>query len=154
MDHIVYVDKKAEELKRLLGGEKTMIVRGATGRKLPYDRVQPDDRLFFVQNNGAGMVTACAVVSHVLNSDKLTESQSKALIKTNQSKLQLTTEQIKRWSGKRYLVLIEVKDTHLIQPFGIDRTEYGNMDDWLPVGEIESVKSRNDQSPIEILMAN
>jgi hypothetical protein len=27
-----------------------------------------------------------------------------------------------------------------IEPFGIDKGEYGNMDDWLPVGEIEKVK--------------
>ena len=30
MDHVVYVDTKARELETLLGGEKTMIVRGGT----------------------------------------------------------------------------------------------------------------------------
>lgn len=36
MDHIVYCDKKAKELPRLLSGEQTMVIRGATGRKLPH----------------------------------------------------------------------------------------------------------------------
>ena len=39
MDHVVYLDAKANELDRLLDGSKAMIIRGATGRKLPYGRV-------------------------------------------------------------------------------------------------------------------
>jgi hypothetical protein len=140
MDHVVYVDSKVRELDKLLAGEKTMIVRGAAGRKLPYGRVQPGDRLFFIQNKGDGMVRGSAYVSEVLNSEKLTGEQSAALLQANQSKLQLTPEQIERWSGKRYLVLITLKDVQAVEVFAIDRSEYGNMDDWLPVEEIEKVK--------------
>ena len=140
MDHVVYVDTKARELEKLLAGEKTMIVRGATGRKLPYGRVQSNDCLFFIRNKGVGMVRASARVSQVFNSEKLTEEQSAQLVRDNQSKLNLTPEQVKRWSGKRYLVLIEVRDVRPVAPFAIDRSQYGNMDDWLPVGEIDSVK--------------
>jgi hypothetical protein len=140
MDHIVYVDAKARELEKLLSIEKTMIIRGATGRKLPYGRVEPGDCLFFIVNNGDGIVRASATVGNVFNSEKLTEEQSAALIKNCQSKLNLTPEQIKRWSGKRYLVLVEVAQVRAIDPFAIDRSEYGNMDDWLLVNNIESVR--------------
>jgi hypothetical protein len=140
MDHVVYVDTKARELEKLLAGEKTMIVRGATGRKLPHGRVHENDRLFFIQNKGDGMVRACAVVREVFNSDRLTEEQSSSLLKTHQPRLNLTPDQIKRWSGKRYLVLIEVADVQPVQPFAIDRSKYGNMDDWLRVEKIENVK--------------
>jgi hypothetical protein len=140
MDHVVYVDAKAKELEKLLTGTKTMIVRGATGRKLPHGRVQTGDCLFFIENNGDGQVRASAVVSEVSNSDKLTEEQSVALVKASKPKLDLTPEQFRRWAGKRYLVLIEVKDIHTVKPFAIDRSQYGNMDDWLPVGEIKNVK--------------
>ena len=85
MDHVVYVDTKANELEKLLTGEKTMIVRGATGRKLPYGRVQPGDRLYFIQNNADGMVRASALVDKVVNLEKLTEEQSGNLLETNQS---------------------------------------------------------------------
>lgn len=140
MDHVVYVDTKACELEKLLAGEKTTIIRGATGRKLPYGRVQTQDCLYFIQNKGDGTVRACAQVSEVFNSEKLTEEQSGHLLETNQPKLNLTPEQLKRWAGKRYLVLIEVKDVQPIEPFAIDRSAYGNMDDWLPVGTIDNVK--------------
>ena len=140
MDHVVYVDTKARELEKLLAGEKTMIVRGATGRKLPHGRVHPGDRLFFIQNKGDGMVRARAIVTTAFHSDKLTEGQSEDVLKNNQPKLSLTPEQMQRWAGKRYLVLIEVKDVHPLEPFVIDRSAYGNMDDWLPVEDIETVK--------------
>ena len=140
MDHVVYVDAKARELEKLLAGEKTMIVRGATGRKLPYGRVRPGDRLFFIENNGDSIVRASAIVSEVFNSEKLTGTQSVDLLKKNQPKLNLTSEQIKRWSGKRYLVLVDVRDIRSMKPFAIDRHEYGNMDDWLLVKTIENVR--------------
>jgi hypothetical protein len=140
MDHVVYVDTKARELEKLLASDKTMIVRGATGRKLPYGRVMTDDCLYFIQNKGDGMVRACALVSEVFNSEKLTEEQSRSLLEAHQSKLNLAPEQVNRWAGKRFLVLIEIQDIRAVGPFEIDRSAYGNMDDWLPVGTIESVK--------------
>lgn len=140
MHHVVYVDAKSGELEKLFAGEKTMIIRGATGRKLPHGRVHPGDRLFFIQNKGDGLVRASAEVSAVFHSEKLTEEESVACVETNQKKLNLSPEQVKRWAGKRYLVLIEVKDVQPLEPFEIDRSGYGNMDDWLPVEMIDRVK--------------
>lgn len=140
MDHIVYVDRQAKELMKLLAGDQTMIVRGASGRKLPCSHIQANDRLFFVQDNGAGMVTARCVVNDVLNSDDLTQAQSTALLAANQSKLKLKPQQINHWSGKRFFVLIELKEIRLIEPFEIDQITYSNMDEWIPVGEIERAK--------------
>lgn len=140
MDHIVYTDAKANELEKLLDGTKTMIIRGATGRKLPYDRVNPSDVLYFINNNGEGKVKAKAIVKDVYNSDKMTKEESISLVENNQNKLQLTDKQFKRWSGKRYIVLIEVENIESIETFEIDKSNYGNMDDWLLVKDINNVK--------------
>jgi hypothetical protein len=140
MDHIVYLDAKANELESLLSGKKTMIIRGATGRKLPYGRVNVDDTLYFINNNAEGMVRAKATVSFVFNSEQMTNEESIYLVKDNQSKLQLTDVQFKRWAGKRYVVLIGVNKVEEINSFTIDKSNYGNMDDWLPVEKIEKVK--------------
>ena len=139
MDHIVYLDARAKELDRIISGDKTMIIRGAEGRKMPYGRVNEGDVLYFLENDGSGQVKAKAVVFSVLNSDKLDPQESANLIEANQSKLKLTPAQIKRWSGKRYLVLIEIDQPVIQEPFGIDKSDYGNMDDWLPVGDIKTV---------------
>jgi hypothetical protein len=116
-----------------------MIIRGATGRKLPHGRVNAGDMLYFINNNAEGKVRAKAKVKSAFHSEKMTEAESHALVKKNQPKLSLTEKQIKRWAGKRYIVLVEVADVQEIHPFAIDKSQYGNMDDWLPVEKIETV---------------
>ncbi|MBN1318028.1 MAG: hypothetical protein JXA42_21275 [Anaerolineales bacterium] len=53
----------------------------------------------------------------------------------------MTAQQFKRWAGKRYIVLIEVEEIEPLTPYPIDKSDYGNMDDWLPVEDIESVRA-------------
>ncbi|MGB2964881.1 MAG: hypothetical protein WBB69_12935 [Anaerolineales bacterium] len=140
MDHVVYLDKKADELSSLLSGDKKMIIRGATGRKLPYGRVNPGDILYLIVNDGSGLIRARGEVSSVINSEKMTSEQSAALVEEHQELLQLSESQFKRWAGKRYLVLIGVVKVESLDPSLIDKSEYGNMDDWLPVESIDKVK--------------
>ena len=142
MDHVVYLDTQAKELENLLSGSKTMIIRGATGRKLPHGRGDAGDMLYFINNNAEGEVRARAKVKSAFHSEKMTEDESRALVKKNQPKLSLTEKQIKRWAGKRYIVLIEVADVKEISPFAIDKSKYGNMDDCPPVEKIELVIMR------------
>lgn len=140
MKHVVYLDTQSGEMENLLVGKKTMIVRGAAGRKLPYGRVNPGDILYFLNNDGKGLVQARAKVCQVLNSEPLTPEASQKLLADHQDALQLTEKQQQRWRGKRYQVLITVDAIQELEPFQIDRSGYGNMDDWLPVGDIHSVK--------------
>lgn len=140
MDHIVYLDAKAKEMDKILSGNKKMIIRGATGRKLPYGKVNSGDALYFINNNSEGLVKVLARVKRVFNSEKMSPEESKNLIERNQEKLKLTDKQLDRWIGKRYLVLIEIEDVTEVHPFGIDKRDYGNMDDWLIVGDINKVK--------------
>jgi hypothetical protein len=139
MDHVVYLDTKANELEKLLNGSKTMIIRGATGRKLPYGRVNEGDILYFIRNNAEGVVKAKGIVESVFNSDKMSTEESVALVTKHQDKLKLSNKQFKKWAGKRYIVLIELKQIEEVKSFAIDKSNYGNMDDWLPVKNIETV---------------
>ncbi len=148
MDHVVYVDAKASELEKLLDGSKTMIIRGAAGRKLPYGRVNVGDVLYFINNNAEGQVKAKASVSQVIDNEsefggeKMDKEQSAKLVEKyrGEGQLNLTDKQFKRWAGKRYIVIIEVSDIEEIEPFDIDKSNYGNMDDWLPVEDVETVR--------------
>jgi hypothetical protein len=140
VDHVVYFDYQSQELEMLEAGSKTMIIRGAAGRKMPYGRVAAGDVLYFVLNNGGGQVRACGKVRVVFNSGEMAPEESARLVQANQLKLQLTEAQRRRWSAKRYLILIEVEDVTRVEPFAIDRSGYGNMDDWLPVGSVKLVQ--------------
>ncbi len=139
MDHIVYVDVKANELDKVLDGSKQMIIRGATGRKMPYNRVFEGDVLYLVKNDGSAQIEAKCTVKSVLNSEKMEKDESIKLVDDNKIMLSLSQAQYKKWAGKRYLVLIEILDVEKIEPQAFDKSDYSNMDDWLPVEDISKV---------------
>ena len=138
MDHIVYCDKKAKELSRLLSGEQTMVIRGAAGRKLPHGRVAIGDNVYLIENDGSGIIRAKGIVSSAFHSDKLSLEESEKVIEENMDKLKLTEDQKKRWIGKRYLCLIGLKEIHEIEPFSYVREK--NMDDWIIVESIDDIR--------------
>ena len=94
----------------------------------------------FIENDSSGMIRAKAEVASVFNQNKMDQEQSMALIEENQDQLLLSPLQIKQWAGKRYPVLIKVVNTETVDAFPIDKSDYGNVDDWLPVGVIDKVK--------------
>ena len=83
MDHVVYVNHKSGELELLVSGEKSIILRGAASRKLPYGRVDEGDVLYFIRNNGEGVIRARGVVSEVFNSKKMNKEESSELVNTH-----------------------------------------------------------------------
>ncbi len=144
MIHLVYCDKKAKELDQLLSKEKTKILRGATGRKLPYGRVFPHETLYFVENDGSLIIKAFGKVKSVYHSEPLDPKTSETLIMNQQSSLKLSKEQIKRFSGKRYLCIIEVEEVSLLDnPFMYHRQS--NMDDWITVNDLKELTTNEER---------
>lgn len=138
MEHLAYCDSKAKELDNLLNGTKIMLIRGAAGRKLPHGKVNIGEVIYLIENNGNGLIKAKGIVSSVITSEKMTPEESEKLINENMNKLKLTPLQIKRWTGKRYLCMIELSDIIEIEPFSYERAS--NMDDWIIVEDINSIK--------------
>lgn len=58
MEHIAYCDAKAKELQNLLNGSKTMLIRGASGRKLPHGRVAEGEIVYLLENDSSGIIRA------------------------------------------------------------------------------------------------
>ena len=142
VDHIVYVDakSKAKNLEELLDGTRMMIIRGTMGRKLPYGRVDEGDVLYLIRNNAEGLIKAKCSVKSVFNSEKMGKDESIKLVEDHQNKLHLTPKQLSKWSGKRYIVLIEVDNVIEVEPFKFDKSRYSTMDDWLSVGTIDTIR--------------
>ena len=140
MDHVVYLDAKASELELLLSKQKSIIIRGAAGRKMPYGRVFVGDVLYLINNNAEGLILARTDVKNVINSEKMNREESIDLVDKHATQLSLSKKQYERWAGKRYLVLIQVGEITELDPFPIDKSAYGNMDDWLAVDKIEKVR--------------
>ena len=135
MVHLVYCDDKEEVLQKILAGTKTMIVRGATGRKIPHSRVFEGETLYLMKK-GTDQVSATATVVSVQNYVKLTEDEITKTLEANQSKLNLSDKEKERWH-KRCLCLIEFSDVKMIEPLQFEHQ--GNMDDWLIIEKIDNV---------------
>ncbi len=139
MVHLVYCDntgKKGEKvLDKILAKTKTMVVRGAAGRKIPHSRVIEGERLYFMEK-GSALITATAIVKSVQNFVKLTDDEITKVLEENQSKLNLSEKQKIRWH-KKCLCLVEFEDVNQIEPLHFEHQ--GNMDDWLIIDKIEDV---------------
>ena len=139
MVHLVYCDnagKKGEKvLDKILAGTKTMVIRGAAGRKIPDSRVFEDELLYFMEK-GTAKISAKATVKKVENYVKLTEDEISKILNENQPKLNLSEKQKVRWH-KKCLCLVEFENVEEITPLDFDHQ--GNMDDWLIVEKIEDV---------------
>lgn len=139
MVHLVYCDnagKKGEKvLDKILAGTKTMIVRGAAGRKIPHSRVFKGERLYFIEK-GSAKITATAIVKEVQNFVKLSDEEITKILEDNQSKLNLSDKQKVRWH-KKCLCLVEFENVKEISPLAFEHQ--GNMDDWLILEKIEDV---------------
>lgn len=133
MVHVVYCDDKEKVLEKILDGTKTMVVRGAAGRKIPHSRVFEGETLYFMKK-GSAKISAKATVESVQNLINLSDDEiTKAL---EAPRLALTAKQKDRWH-KKCLCLVGFKDVVPIDPLEFDKQS--NMDDWLIVDKIEDV---------------
>ena len=139
MVHLVYCDNAGKsgerELAKILAGTKSMVVRGAAGRKIPHSRIFAGETLYFMEK-GTAKISATATVSSVQNYVKLTDAVSSQILEEHQSKLGLTEKQKARWH-KKCLCLVEFENVEAIEPLDFDHQ--GNMDDWLIIEKIEDV---------------
>ena len=86
MEHLVYCDNvgKAGDkvLDKILNKSKTMIVRGAAGRKIPHSRVFENEIIYFI-TKGTKDITAYATVVNVINYVKLDENEITITLRQN-----------------------------------------------------------------------
>ena len=140
MVHLVYCDnagpKGSRVLDGILTGKKTMVVRGAAGRKIPHSRVFEGEELYFMEK-GTASITARATVTCVENHVKLTEEETDRVLSKNADKLGLTPKQLDRWH-KKCLCLVSFEGVERISP-PLDFEKQSNMDDWLILDRIEDV---------------
>lgn len=140
MVHLVYCENEGKKGERVLdkicSGTKTMVVRGAAGRKIPHSRVFENEIVYFMEK-GTGEISAHAVVKSVQNYTKLTDEEITKTLQENQDKLNLTDKQKERWH-KKCLCLVEFDEVRQIKP-PLPFDHQGNMDDWLIIDKIEDV---------------
>lgn len=137
MNHLVTLDAGANEIGNLIKGTKTMIIHGADVKCNPYGTITEGDVLYLVNEGECTEVRAKGIVSSVYYSCRLSVPESYEMIIRNQDKLTLPDDLFYRWAGKRYLLLVELRNVEEIQSFTIDRSALLNPNGWSPVGNVE-----------------
>lgn len=138
-EHLVYLNKEGKELDKMLVGEKSMIIRGAAGKKSPLGgRAKVGDNTYFVETGGDMTVTHRGVISKVIESEKMTPGESIDFIKSFEDELNLSKKQYERWAGKKYLAVYEISNLEEIETFRYNREK--NMDDWIITDDISKIK--------------
>ena len=138
MDHIVFLDHEANELENLVMGNKSMIIRGAADRTIPFGKVSKGDILFLTESRGENIVTASGIVTTVINSGELSCEESYETIIRHQDRLQLPDKQFESIAGSKYLVLIGLTGIRKIEPFRFPKHKLAPENDWISVGNIET----------------
>lgn len=138
-EHLVYLDNEGKELEKLINGEKTMIIRGAAGKKSPLGgRAKENDILYFVEKGGKMEITHRGVLTKVIEKYKMTPEESTEFIKGFEQELNLSEKQKTRWYGKKCIGLYEVSHLEKIEPFYYNREK--NMDDWIITDNLEDIQ--------------
>lgn len=138
-EHLVYLNDKAKELEKLINKEKTMIIRGAAGKKVPLGgRAKVDDIVYFVETGGDMLITHRGIISKVIETEKMTKEESIAFVDKYEKELNLSKDQYKRWAGKKFLAVFEIDKLEAVEPFKYNRES--NMDDWIITESIEDIK--------------
>lgn len=135
MVHVVICDNKFDVLNKILKGQKTMIIRGADGRKLPHSRVFFADELYFTEK-GSKVIVAKALVSNVQNYTKLTTAEAKKILADNEHQLCLDELQKEKFK-KKCLCLVEFTSLESIEP--IEFTPTRKTEDWLMAEELKDI---------------
>ncbi|KKR05502.1 MAG: hypothetical protein UT34_C0002G0009 [candidate division WS6 bacterium GW2011_GWF2_39_15] len=142
MQHIAIMRKSWGLTQKILSREKIIETRWYKNKARPWNFLKAGETIFF--KDSGKPVTLKATISKVEQFEDLNEKQRQTLIKRFSAKDLGTTgisqeieEHIK---GKRYAIIIHLKDPKAIRPFQIDKTGYGTQASWLSVKDIKKIK--------------
>jgi hypothetical protein len=114
MKHLVFLDRRAGELEKILSGIKTMLIKNLAPAQPFAQPVNPGDCLYFLRDDDDCDLRVTATVVRVL---PVTSDPGEGLaqtLKEMQPRLQLTEEQYNHWSARKQVLLVEFEAAHKI----------------------------------------
>ncbi len=142
MDHLAVMKKDWDFIGKILNGQKTIESRWYMTRRVPWEKIKKNDIVFF--KNSGELVTAKAIVSKVIQFEKLTSRKVKEILNEYWRKLGIPKNEqpnfYKRFKDKKYCVLIFFKNPQKVKPFKIDKKGFGAMASWICIRNIKEIK--------------
>src|SRR5512137_1280245 len=100
MNHLVFLDRRAGELEKILSGVKTMLVKEFDPAQTTVYPINSGDSLYFLRDKDDCALRVKATVVRVLSFANRLDEELSHTLKSMQSRLQLTEDQYNYWSAK------------------------------------------------------
>jgi ASC-1-like (ASCH) protein len=142
MDHVAIMNKKQGLIDRILSGKKTIETRWYKNKSIPWDKICVGDRIFF-KDSGAS-VRAMAEVKKVRQYENLNIKMSQKIVDEygDEGLIDIQNKNAEDWaSGKRYAILIWLKNVKAVKAFSINKKGFGSASAWISINNIDIIKA-------------
>lgn len=130
MNHVAIMNPKLGSIEKILLGQKIIESRWSKYKIAPYDKIKSGDTVYFKYSGKP--VTARAIVSKVLQFEKLDELKFKYIVETFGRLICLHNTHYDPWyKSKNYITLIFLKNPKRVSPFQIDKSGFGSGCAWM-----------------------
>lgn len=144
MIHIAIMKKSWGLTEKILAGEKTIETRWYKNRLKPWNCIKKRDEIYF--KDSGEPVTVKAEASKIEQYEDLNDVKIRRLMAKFSTRDLGTTKiprEIKNYvRGKRYAIIIHLKNPRAVKPFYIDKTGFGAMSAWLCVDNLSNIMKR------------
>jgi len=148
MHHVAIMNPKLGLIEKILSGEKTIESRWLKNRSAPWLKVFAGDMIYF--KDSGRPVRAVAEVEKVEYIDDLNLEKVKEIVEDlgGPGFINLQNTNYRTWAlGKRYCVLIWVKNPQQVPGFDISKKGFGSGTAWLSVENIGLIKAPDNLNP-------
>jgi len=142
MNHLVYLDTRANELEKILSGIKSMLIKEYDPTQSTAQTVTPGDSLYFLRNSDECNLQVKATVVDVLFVTKNSDDDLTHTLKELQPRLQLTEDQYNYWSEKKQVLLVEFESAQKIGVIHLALDEVKDKSDWIAFEAFSVLTSR------------
>lgn len=131
MNFLVFLDRQAGELEKILSGIKTMLIEEIEPEGRPARPASPGDSLYFLRGKDECDLQVTATVVRVLPVTNSLGKDISQILKEHQSRLQLTEDQFNYWAAKKQVLLVEFESAHKIPVIHFVSQKIADHSDWI-----------------------
>jgi hypothetical protein len=132
LDHVAIMRKSWGLTQKILSGQKKIESRWYKVRYAPWDRIKPDEVVYF--KDSGEPVTIRAEVDKVIQFSDLTPEEVEEILYQYGQADGIEID-------KKYCILIFLRKPQEIKPFEIDKSGFGAMSAWICVDDINMIKA-------------
>ncbi len=131
MKHLVFLERRAGDLEKILSGIKTMLIKDLAPTQPTAQPVSRGDYLYFLRDKDECDLRVTATVVHVLPVTSDLGEDLAQILKEMQPRLQLTEDQYNFWSAKRRALLVEFEAARKIGVIHVASHKITDRSDWI-----------------------